>query len=38
VQYRRIIDKNAEFGNTHIVYEPRNTLHSSRYVRYVSPD
>jgi hypothetical protein len=29
--YKRIIDKNSEFGATHIVYEPRNTLHSSRF-------
>merc|ERR1719235_1574431 len=30
-EYKRIIDRNAEFGVTHIVYEPRNTLHSSRF-------
>jgi len=30
-EYKRIIDRNAQFGVTHIVYEPRNTLHSSRF-------
>ena len=30
-EYRRIIDRNAELGVTHIVYEPRNTLHASRF-------
>ena len=24
-EYKRIIDRNAQFGITHIVYEPRNT-------------
>ena len=30
-EYKRIIDRNAEFGVTHIVYEPRNTRHSTRF-------
>jgi hypothetical protein len=30
-QYKRILDRNSEFGITHVVYEPRNTLHSSRF-------
>eukprot|EP00040_Diaphanoeca_grandis_P027141 m.153801 g.153801 ORF g.153801 m.153801 type:complete len:1087 (-) comp30851_c1_seq1:41-3301(-) len=30
-EYKRIIDRNAEFGVSHIVYEPANTLHSSRF-------
>ena len=30
-EYRRIIDRNSEWGVTHVVYEPRNTLHSSRF-------
>ena len=30
-EYKRIIDRNAEFGSTHIVYEPRNTLWASRF-------
>eukprot|EP00939_MAST-03C_sp_MAST-3C-sp1_P002884 g2884.t1 len=30
-EYKRIIDRNAQFGVTHIVYEPRNTLHASRF-------
>ena len=29
-EYKRIIDRNAEFGVTHIVYEPFNSLRSSR--------
>jgi hypothetical protein len=31
LEYRRIIDRNSEWGITHIVYEPRNTLHSTRF-------
>lgn len=30
-QYRRIIDRNAELGVTHIVFEPQDTLRSSRF-------
>jgi hypothetical protein len=30
-EYKRIIDRASEFGITHIVYEPRNTLHGSRF-------
>ena len=30
-EYKRIIDRNAQLGVTHIVYEPRNTLHSDRH-------
>jgi hypothetical protein len=30
-EYKRIIDRNAEFGVSHIVYEPANTLHGSRF-------
>ena len=30
-EYQRIIDRNAEFGVTHIVYEPRNTRLSNRH-------
>ena len=30
-EYKRIIDRNAAFGSTHIVYEPRNTLYASRF-------
>jgi hypothetical protein len=29
-EYQRIIDRNAQFGVTHIVYEPFNSLRSSR--------
>jgi hypothetical protein len=29
-EYKRIIDRNAEFGVTHIVYEPFNSLRASR--------
>ena len=29
-EYKRIIDRNAELGITHIVYEPFNSLRSSR--------
>ena len=29
-RYKRIIDRNAELGVTHIVYEPFNSLRSSR--------
>ena len=30
-EYKRIIQRNAEFGVTHIVYEPHNSLHSTRF-------
>ena len=30
-EYKRIIDRNAQFGVTHIVYEPQNTKHSNRH-------
>jgi len=30
-EYKRIIDRNAELGVENIVYEPQNTLHSSRF-------
>ena len=30
-EYRRIIDRNSDWGVTHVVYEPRNTLHSTRF-------
>ncbi|CAE7459681.1 unnamed protein product [Symbiodinium sp. CCMP2592] len=30
-EYRRIFDRNAELGIDHIVYEPRNSLHASRF-------
>lgn len=30
-EYHRIIDRNSQFGVTHIVYEPRNTLRASRF-------
>ena len=30
-RYKRIIDRNSQLGVTHIVYEPRNTLVSSRF-------
>ena len=30
-EYHRIIDRNADFGSTHIVYEPANSLRGSRY-------
>ena len=30
-EYKRIIDRNAELGVTHIVYEPRNTRLSDRH-------
>ena len=30
-EYHRIIDRNAEFGSTHIVYEPTNSLRGSRF-------
>ena len=30
-EYSRIFDRNAELGISHIVYEPRNSLHSSRF-------
>lgn len=31
VEYKRIIDRNAQLGATHIVYEPRNTKHATRF-------
>jgi hypothetical protein len=30
-EYKRIVDRNAQLGATHIVYEPRNTRHASRF-------
>eukprot|EP00047_Mylnosiga_fluctuans_P014153 m.35740 g.35740 ORF g.35740 m.35740 type:complete len:1056 (+) comp5354_c0_seq1:167-3334(+) len=30
-QYQRIIDRNAQFGVTHIVFEPQDSLQSSRF-------
>jgi hypothetical protein len=30
-EYKRIIDQNARLGVEHIVYEPQNSLHSSRF-------
>ncbi len=30
-EYKRIIDRNAQLGVTHIVYEPQNTLHANRH-------
>eukprot|EP00948_MAST-09A_sp_MAST-9A-sp1_P003307 g3307.t1 len=30
-EYERIFSRNHDFGVTHIVYEPRNTLHASRF-------
>jgi hypothetical protein len=31
LRYKRIIDSNARMGVTHLVYEPRNTLHADRF-------
>ena len=30
-EYKRIIDRNAQLGVTHVVYGPGNTLHSTRH-------
>lgn len=30
-EYGRILDANAALGVTHIVYEPQNTLHATRF-------
>lgn len=31
IEYRRLIDRNSQYGVTHMVFEPQNTLHSNRF-------